>query len=60
MGRAFGRLVLITLVALGAWYVISHYYGGTSSGCNASGPAVVHADTGDCPATAEDLANNHV
>ncbi|HEY3610058.1 MAG TPA: DddA-like double-stranded DNA deaminase toxin [Pseudonocardiaceae bacterium] len=59
MSRAFGRLVLVALVVFGLWYVLAHYHGGGSSGCDASGPAVAHADTGQCPATAQDLATDY-
>lgn len=59
MSRAFGRLFLVTLVVLALWYVVAHYHGGGSAGCTASGPAVAHADTDSCPATAESLATDY-
>ena len=50
--RLIGRLVLITVVVLGLWYVIGHLPGATRFGCRASG-AVAHATSGDCPASVD-------
>lgn len=44
-----GRLVLVALVAFGAYFVITHYDGSASQfGCD-GGSATAHADSGDCP-----------
>lgn len=58
MQRLFGRLVLVVAVALGLWFVVSHYPGGGGRfGCQA-GAAVAHAEGGDCPTSASEAAGN--
>ncbi|HEX4700714.1 MAG TPA: DddA-like double-stranded DNA deaminase toxin [Pseudonocardiaceae bacterium] len=56
MGKLLGRVVLVAVVALGVWYVLGHYQGATTFGCQASG-TVAHADSGDCP-TSVDIAGS--
>lgn len=55
MQKIFGRAVLIALVAFGLWYVISHYHGGTTFGCQPS-EAVATAGSGDCPTSIREAA----
>jgi hypothetical protein len=47
--RAFVRLVLVVVVALGLWYVVSHFPGGGKFGCEAFSSTVAHAADAACP-----------
>lgn len=57
MRRLFGRAVLIAVVVFGIWYVVGHYTGTSTFGCQASGP-VAHADNSDCPGSINAAADD--
>jgi hypothetical protein len=52
VGKLIGRLVLIAVVAFGVLYVLEHLPGSIRFGCRTSN-ATAHADTGDCPTSAD-------